>query len=47
MIGVVFFLLARMLESGGAVFDVPPIIVAWAPTALLALITTIAVARVR
>jgi lipopolysaccharide export system permease protein len=47
MIGVVFFLLARMLESGGAVFDLPPIIVAWAPTALLALITTIAVARVR
>ena len=47
MIGVVFFLLARMLESGGAVFDVPPIIVAWTPTALLALITTIAVARVR
>ena len=47
MIGVVFFLIARMLESGGAVFDLPPLVVAWTPTVLLALITTIAVARVR
>ena len=47
MIGVVFFLLAKMLESGGAVFDLPPVVIAWTPTALLALITTIAVARVR
>jgi lipopolysaccharide export system permease protein len=47
MIGVVFFLLAKMLESGGAVFDLPPVAVAWLPTALLALITVIAVARVR
>jgi lipopolysaccharide export LptBFGC system permease protein LptF len=47
MIGVVFFLLAKMLESGGTVFDLPPIVIAWAPTALLALITTLAVSRVR
>lgn len=47
MIGVVFFLLAKMLESGGAVFDLPPVVVAWLPTALLAVITAIAVARVR
>jgi lipopolysaccharide export system permease protein len=47
MIGVVFFLLAKMLESGGAVFDMPPIVIAWVPTALLALITGIAVSRVR
>ena len=47
MIGVVFFLLAKMLESGGEVFDLPPIVIAWAPTALLALITAIAVSRVR
>ena len=26
MIGVVFFLMAKMLESGGAVFDLPPIV---------------------
>lgn len=47
MIGVVFFLLAKMLESGGAVFELPPIVIAWLPTALLALITSIAVQRVR
>jgi lipopolysaccharide export system permease protein len=47
MIGVVFFLLAKMLESGGAVFELPPIVIAWAPTALLTLITVIAVSRVR
>jgi lipopolysaccharide export system permease protein len=47
MLGVVFLLLTKMLESGGAVFDVPPIAVAWLPTALLALITTAAISRVR
>jgi lipopolysaccharide export system permease protein len=47
MIGVVFFLLARMLESGGEVFNVPPIVVAWVPTVLLGIITTYAISRVR
>ena len=47
MIGVVFFLLAKMLESGGEVFNMPPLAVAWLPTALLAIITTFAVSRVR
>lgn len=47
MIGVVFFLLAKMLESGGEVFGLPPAVTAWTPTVLLALITTLAVARVR
>jgi lipopolysaccharide export system permease protein len=47
MIGVVFFLLAKMLESGGAVFELPPIVIAWLPTVLLALITATAVSRVR
>ncbi|MET0533446.1 MAG: LPS export ABC transporter permease LptG [Steroidobacter sp.] len=47
MIGVVFFRMAKMLESGGEVFNMPPLAVAWLPTALLAIITTIAVSRVR
>jgi lipopolysaccharide export system permease protein len=47
LIGVVFFLLAKMLESGGAVFDLSPLVIAWMPTVLLAAITAIAVARVR
>jgi lipopolysaccharide export system permease protein len=47
MIGVVFFLLAKMLESGGEVFDLPPAVIAWFPTALLAVITGAALSRVR
>jgi lipopolysaccharide export system permease protein len=47
MIGVVFFLVTRMLESSGTVFDLPPVVVAWTPTVLLALITSVAVARAR
>jgi lipopolysaccharide export system permease protein len=47
MIGVVFFLMTKLVESGGTLFEVPPILVAWAPTLLLTLITGIAVARVR
>jgi lipopolysaccharide export system permease protein len=47
MIGVAFFLLAKMLESGGEVFNMPPLVVAWLPTVLLAVITTFAVSRVR
>jgi lipopolysaccharide export system permease protein len=47
MIGVVFFLMAKMLESGGEVFSLPPVVIAWAPTCLLAIITTAALSRVR
>jgi lipopolysaccharide export system permease protein len=47
MIGVVFLLLAKMLESGGAVFGLPPFVIGWAPTVLLALVTIVALARVR
>jgi lipopolysaccharide export system permease protein len=47
MIGVVFFLLAKMLESGGAVFELHPLVIGWAPTVLLAIATTVALARVR
>lgn len=47
MMGVVFFLLAKMMESGGAVFDLPPVAVAWTPTVILALVTSIAIARVK
>jgi lipopolysaccharide export system permease protein len=47
MMGVAFFLLAKMMESGGEVFNISPFVSAWIPTVLLALITSIAVARVR
>lgn len=47
LIGVAFLFLAKMIESGGEVFNAPPLVIAWTPTVLLALLTTIAVSRVR
>jgi lipopolysaccharide export system permease protein len=47
MIGVAFFFLARMIESGGDVFNAPPLAIAWTPTLILALITGAALTRVR
>jgi lipopolysaccharide export system permease protein len=47
MIGVVFFLATRMFESSGAVFNLPPLAVAWTPAVLLSIVTAIAVSRVR
>jgi lipopolysaccharide export system permease protein len=47
MIGVVFLLIARLMDSSGAIFDLPPVVVGWLPTAILALVTGIAVSRVR
>jgi lipopolysaccharide export system permease protein len=47
VMGVAFFLLAKMMESSGEVFNLQPLLVAWTPTVLLALITSIAVSRVR
>ena len=47
MIGVVFLLLAKLMDSSGALFDLPPIVVGWTPTVVLALVTSIVVARVR
>lgn len=47
MIGVGFFLLARLLENGGAVFNLSPLAIAWIPTVVLMLITTVALVRLR
>jgi len=47
LVGALFFLLARLLSNGGAVYNLNPLIIAWGPTAVLALVTTIAIARVR
>jgi hypothetical protein len=35
LIGVTFFLVQRMLESGALVFDASPVVLAWSPTVLL------------
>ncbi|MBS1199652.1 MAG: hypothetical protein H6R27_330 [Proteobacteria bacterium] len=45
--GVLFFLVNRTLESSGQVYGLSPLVAAWAPTALLAIVTAFAVLRVR
>jgi lipopolysaccharide export system permease protein len=45
--GIGFFLLQRLIESGTIVFHLDPVIVAWLPTALLATVTLLLLARVR
>lgn len=47
MVGAVFFLLTRLLSNAGTVYELNPLLVAWAPTAMLAMATAIAIARVR
>jgi lipopolysaccharide export system permease protein len=47
LIGAGFVLLSRTVESSGQLFDMPPWIVGWFPTALLAALTMALLARVR
>jgi lipopolysaccharide export system permease protein len=47
LLGVGFFLLQRLIESGTVVFNLNPVLLAWLPTALLALVTLGLLARAR
>jgi len=47
LIGIGFFLLQRLIESGTVVFQLNPVLLAWLPTALLALVTLVLLARTR
>jgi lipopolysaccharide export system permease protein len=47
VVGVVYFLINRTLENSGDVYGLNPLMVAWAPAAALAIVTAIAIARVR
>ena len=47
ILGIGFFLLQRLIESGTVVFNLNPIVLAWLPTALLALVTVTLLARAR
>ncbi|HUA88437.1 MAG TPA: LptF/LptG family permease, partial [Steroidobacteraceae bacterium] len=47
VLGIGFFLLEKLIESGTVVFNLNPILLAWLPTALLALVTVTLVARAR
>ena len=46
-IGIAFFLLQRLIESGTTVFNLDPVVLAWLPTALLATVTLLLLARAR
>jgi lipopolysaccharide export system permease protein len=46
-IGLAFFLLQKLIESGTIVFNLDPMILAWLPTALLATVTLLLLARAR
>jgi lipopolysaccharide export system permease protein len=45
--GVALFLLQKLIESGTVVFDLNPVLLAWLPTALLAIVTLVLLARAR
>jgi lipopolysaccharide export system permease protein len=47
LVGLAYFLASRGLADGGQIYGVDPVIVAWVPTAALALATLVAVARAR
>lgn len=47
LLGVVFFLITRTVESGGQLFNVNPVLVGWLPTAGIAVCTLVAISRTR
>jgi lipopolysaccharide export system permease protein len=47
VLGLGYFLLQQMVESGTLAFTLPPLLLAWVPTALLAAVVTALVARLR
>jgi lipopolysaccharide export system permease protein len=47
ILGIGFFLLQRLIESGTVVFNLNPVLLAWLPTALLAIATGALLARAR
>jgi lipopolysaccharide export system permease protein len=47
VIGIVLFLLQRLIDSGTLLFDLNPVILAWIPTALLGVVSVTLLARAR
>jgi lipopolysaccharide export system permease protein len=47
LLGVVFFLITGMVEKGGQLFGVNPMLVGWLPTAVIGVCTLIAISRTR
>jgi lipopolysaccharide export system permease protein len=47
LLGIGFFLMQRLIESGTVVFALNPLVLAWIPTAMLAMVTLMLLARAR
>jgi lipopolysaccharide export system permease protein len=47
LLGIGFFLLQRLIESGTIVYNLNPVLLAWFPTTLLVLVTFVLLARAR
>jgi lipopolysaccharide export system permease protein len=47
VIGIGFFLLQKLIESGTIVFNLDPVLLAWLPTALLATVTLLVLAQAK
>jgi len=47
LLGVVFFLVNRTIESGGQLFNLNPALVGWMPTVIVGVCTLIAISRTR
>jgi lipopolysaccharide export system permease protein len=47
VLGICFFLLQKLIESGTIVFDLNPLVLAWIPTATMGIVTLLLLARAR
>jgi lipopolysaccharide export system permease protein len=47
IVGLTYYVTGEVLTNGGAVYGLDPLVIAWAPTALLVLVTAVAFARIR
>jgi len=47
LLGVLFFLINRLLENSGQVYGLSPLAAAWGPTAIVGLLTAVAIWRTR
>jgi len=47
IVGLSYYVAGQVLKSGGEVYGLDPLIIAWAPTAILLIIATVAFARIR
>jgi len=47
IVGLTYYVAGEVLTSGGEVYGLDPLVIAWAPSALLVLVTAVAFARIR